>query len=178
MLISSACKTQSGVLTADSWSRSDGQVVEILTDALTLPETPIGAKVARLLLVSDLLHNTMARVRNASRYRNLLEASLPDIFESLQVRHAAPVLWDGPTSHSLVTQAGLAPDIPLQGVGCAGERALLAWLRWQEGEGWPTPGMGRLRLSHVCSDSRAQYLECHHNVASQHPLSSLVPIVP
>jgi hypothetical protein len=27
-------------------------------------------------------------VRNASRYRSLLEASLPDIFESLQVRAA------------------------------------------------------------------------------------------
>lgn len=60
-------------------------MVEILTDALTLPETPIGAKVARLLLVNDLLHNTTARVRNASTYRGLLESSLPDIFESLQV---------------------------------------------------------------------------------------------
>ena len=64
-------------------------MVEILTDALTLPETPIGAKVARLLLVSDLLHNTSARVRNASRYRALLEASLPDVFESLQVEAAS-----------------------------------------------------------------------------------------
>lgn len=60
-------------------------MVEILTDALTLPETPIGPKVARLLLVSDVLHNTTAHVRNASRYRGLLEASLPDIFESMQV---------------------------------------------------------------------------------------------
>lgn len=55
-----------------------------MTDALTLSETPIAAKVARLLLVSDLLHNTAARVRNASTYRGLLEGSLPDIFESMQ----------------------------------------------------------------------------------------------
>lgn len=60
-------------------------MVEILTDALTLPETPVGLKIARLLLLSDLLHNTSASVRNASRYRGLLEGALPHIFESLQV---------------------------------------------------------------------------------------------
>ena len=61
------------------------QVVEVLSDALSLPETPVPVKVARLLLVSDVLHNSTAPVRNASRYRSLLEAALPDIFESLQV---------------------------------------------------------------------------------------------
>lgn len=61
------------------------QIVEILTDALTLPETPIPTKVARLFLASDVLHNSTAPVRNASRYRSHLETSLPDIFESLQV---------------------------------------------------------------------------------------------
>lgn len=61
------------------------QVVEVLGDALSLPETPVPLKVARLLLASDILHNSSAPVRNASRYRSLLEAALPDIFESLQV---------------------------------------------------------------------------------------------
>ncbi len=61
------------------------QVVEVLTDALSLPETPVPLKVARLLLASDILHNSTAPVRNASRYRSLLEAALPDVFESLQV---------------------------------------------------------------------------------------------
>lgn len=37
------------------------------------------------LQVSDILHNTTAPVRNASRYRSRLEEQLPDIFESLQV---------------------------------------------------------------------------------------------
>ena len=59
----------------------------MLSDALSLPETPVPVKVARLLLVSDVLHNSTAPVRNASRYRSLLEAALPDIFESLQVRN-------------------------------------------------------------------------------------------
>ena len=59
--------------------------MEVLTDALSLPETPVPLKVARLLLASDILHNSTAPVRNASRYRSLLEAALPNIFESLQV---------------------------------------------------------------------------------------------
>ncbi len=61
------------------------QVVEILSDSLTLSETPMTTKVARLMLASDVLHNSTAPVRNASRYRGLLEACLPDVFESMQV---------------------------------------------------------------------------------------------
>ena len=37
--------------------------------------------------MSDILHNSTAPVRNASRYRGLLEDTLPDIFQSLQARH-------------------------------------------------------------------------------------------
>ena len=55
----------------------------MLGDALTLPETPIPLKVARLFLLSDILHNSTAPVRNASRYRAKLEDLLPDVFESL-----------------------------------------------------------------------------------------------
>ncbi len=38
----------------------------------------------RLFLVSDILHNCTAPVRNASRYRSRFEAVLPQVFESLQ----------------------------------------------------------------------------------------------
>jgi U2-associated protein SR140 len=44
-------------------------VAEILTEALTLAETPVPIKVARLFLVSDILHNCGAPVKNASAYR-------------------------------------------------------------------------------------------------------------
>lgn len=44
----------------------------------------MGAQVARLFLASDILHNSTAPVRNASRYRARLEDALPAIFESLQ----------------------------------------------------------------------------------------------
>lgn len=59
-----------------------GEVVEVLTESLTLKETPIPTKVARLMLVSDVLHNSSAPVKNASAYRTKFEATLPDIMES------------------------------------------------------------------------------------------------
>jgi len=33
-------------------------IVEVLVESLTLPETPISMKIARLYLVSDILHNS------------------------------------------------------------------------------------------------------------------------
>lgn len=59
-----------------------GEVVEVLTESLTLKETSIPTKVARLMLVSDILHNSSAPVKNASAYRTKFEATLPDIMES------------------------------------------------------------------------------------------------
>ena len=62
-----------------------GDVVEVLAESLTLKETPAAVKLARLFAVNDILHNSTAPVRNASRYRGKLEPVLPDIFESFQV---------------------------------------------------------------------------------------------
>ncbi|XP_024026603.1 protein RRC1 [Morus notabilis] len=59
-----------------------GEIVEVLTESLTLKETPIPTKVARLMLVSDVLHNSSAPVKNASAYRTKFEGTLPDIMES------------------------------------------------------------------------------------------------
>ncbi|CAM8969450.1 unnamed protein product [Rhodiola kirilowii] len=59
-----------------------GEIVEVLTESLTLKETPIPTKVARLMLVSDILHNSSAPVKNASAYRTKFEATLPDVIES------------------------------------------------------------------------------------------------
>ncbi|OIV93798.1 hypothetical protein TanjilG_03761 [Lupinus angustifolius] len=59
-----------------------GEIVDVLTESLTLKETPIPTKIARLMLVSDILHNSSAPVRNASAYRTKFEATLPDIMES------------------------------------------------------------------------------------------------
>lgn len=62
-------------------------VVEILTEALTLSETPVPMKVARLFLVSDILHNCGAPVKNASAYRGAFQEKLPYIFTSLEEMH-------------------------------------------------------------------------------------------
>ncbi|KAL5213461.1 hypothetical protein ABZP36_024308 [Zizania latifolia] len=59
-----------------------GEIVEVLTESLTLKETPIPTKVARLMLVSDILHNSSAPVKNASAFRTKFEATLPDVIES------------------------------------------------------------------------------------------------
>lgn len=58
------------------------QVVEVLTESLTLKETLPPTKIARLMLVSDILHNSSAPVKNASAYRTKFEATLPDVIES------------------------------------------------------------------------------------------------
>lgn len=66
------------------------EVVETLTEALTIKSTTVPRKVARLFLVSDLLHNSAAPgVANASSYRSLLEARLPAIFASAHDAYAA-----------------------------------------------------------------------------------------
>ena len=46
------------------------QIVEIITDSLSLAETPISKKIARLFAVSDILYNSQqVSVKNASAYR-------------------------------------------------------------------------------------------------------------
>jgi len=45
-------------------------VVEILKEALTIANTPPPRKLARLFVVSDILHNCSAPVKNASAYRS------------------------------------------------------------------------------------------------------------
>lgn len=71
-------------------AESAADVSALLIDSLTSAQSPTPLKVARLFLLSDILHNTSASVRNASRFRALLQDALPDVFESLQeaYRHA------------------------------------------------------------------------------------------
>jgi U2-associated protein SR140 len=59
------------------------EVVTMISASLQKSVTPAPVKVARLYLVSDILHNSSAPVRNASTYRSEFQECLPDIFESL-----------------------------------------------------------------------------------------------
>jgi U2-associated protein SR140 len=64
-------------------------IVQVLTESLKLKETAGPTKVARLFLVSDILHNSSAPVKNATSYRTLFQEHLPDILESCNLTHAS-----------------------------------------------------------------------------------------
>nr|CAG8581504.1 4716_t:CDS:10 [Entrophospora candida] len=59
------------------------EIVEIIFKTLTIKETPISTKVARLYLVSDILHNSSVSIPNAWKFRTGFESRLPEIFEHL-----------------------------------------------------------------------------------------------
>ncbi|KAJ8662758.1 hypothetical protein O0I10_001722 [Lichtheimia ornata] len=57
------------------------EVIDIVIKSLIIPETPITLKLARLYLVSDILHNSGTHVANAWKYRAGLEGRLVVVFE-------------------------------------------------------------------------------------------------
>ncbi|KAI1903610.1 hypothetical protein AGOR_G00028980 [Albula goreensis] len=56
------------------------EVVGCIAESLSLLQTPLQKKIARLYLVSDILYNSCAKVTNASYYRKYFESKLPQIF--------------------------------------------------------------------------------------------------
>ncbi|XP_078738653.1 LOW QUALITY PROTEIN: U2 snRNP-associated SURP motif-containing protein [Lampetra fluviatilis] len=59
------------------------EVVECIAESLSILQTPLPKKIARLYVVSDILHNSCAKVANASYYRKYFEAKLPQIFADI-----------------------------------------------------------------------------------------------
>lgn len=67
------------------------RVAEIMTQSLLVPATPIPRKIARLYVVSDILYNSAADVRNAWYYRTAFETRLARVFAHLgAVTHTLP----------------------------------------------------------------------------------------
>ena len=62
-------------------------VVKTITKHFAKKDTPAPVLVARLFLVSDILHNSSAPVRKASTYRTHFQPRLPKIFERLAAAH-------------------------------------------------------------------------------------------
>jgi len=60
------------------------EVVEIISESLTISQTKAEKKLARLYLVSDILHNSQAMVKNASAYRSEFQKRLREIFISVK----------------------------------------------------------------------------------------------
>jgi len=61
------------------------EITECITESLTIVETDISLKLARLLIVSDVLHNTCSSKPSAWAYRREFEKSLPDILEHMHI---------------------------------------------------------------------------------------------
>lgn len=71
--------------------RSDAaeEVVEVLIQSLTILSTPVPRKLARLNIISDILHNCAGSLTNAWKYRSLFETRLPEVFSHLGDIHGS-----------------------------------------------------------------------------------------
>uniref|UniRef100_A0A3Q2XXD6 U2 snRNP-associated SURP motif-containing protein n=1 Tax=Hippocampus comes TaxID=109280 RepID=A0A3Q2XXD6_HIPCM len=63
------------------------EIVECVTESLSILKTPLPKKIARLYLVSDVLYNSSAKVANASYYRKYFEVKLCQIFADLNATY-------------------------------------------------------------------------------------------
>ncbi|XP_030601676.1 U2 snRNP-associated SURP motif-containing protein [Archocentrus centrarchus] len=63
------------------------EVVGHVSDSFSLLQTSLQKMIARLYLVSDILHNSCAKVAGASYYRKYFETKLPQIFGDLNTAH-------------------------------------------------------------------------------------------
>ncbi|KAJ8278025.1 hypothetical protein GJAV_G00082950 [Gymnothorax javanicus] len=63
------------------------EIVECITESLSILKTPLPKKIARLYLVSDVLYNSSAKVANASYYRKFFETKLCQIFSDLNATY-------------------------------------------------------------------------------------------
>ncbi|OWF40445.1 U2 snRNP-associated SURP motif-containing protein [Mizuhopecten yessoensis] len=68
------------------------EIVECITESLSILQTPIPKKIARLFLVSDILFNSSAKVPNASFFRKCFQIKLREIFKDV---HETYVNIDG-----------------------------------------------------------------------------------
>lgn len=59
------------------------EIVKCIVESLSLFETPLHKKIARLYLISDVLHNCTVKVSNASFYRKGFQAKLVDVFVNM-----------------------------------------------------------------------------------------------
>ncbi|GAA6051080.1 hypothetical protein JCM3770_004702 [Rhodotorula araucariae] len=82
-LTSSRDKIARGMAFALEHADCANYIADMLVASLTIDTTPVPRKLARLHLVSDVLHNSAASVPNAWVYRRLFEAKLPAVFDHL-----------------------------------------------------------------------------------------------
>ncbi|XP_053963349.1 U2 snRNP-associated SURP motif-containing protein [Anastrepha ludens] len=59
------------------------EICECIAESLSNPDTLASKKIARLYLISDLLHNCTVKVSNASFFRKAIEKHLVEVFENM-----------------------------------------------------------------------------------------------
>ncbi|XP_030636945.1 U2 snRNP-associated SURP motif-containing protein [Chanos chanos] len=62
-------------------------VVACIAESLSVLQTPLQKKIARLYLVSDILYNSCAKVANASYYRKYFEVKLPEMLADVSLAY-------------------------------------------------------------------------------------------
>ncbi|KAG1118627.1 hypothetical protein G6F42_013154 [Rhizopus arrhizus] len=62
-------------------SEAATEIVDLLCKSITVADSPLSVKLARLYLVSDILHNSSVHVSNAWKYRKEFEDQLPVVFD-------------------------------------------------------------------------------------------------
>ncbi|XP_033207968.1 U2 snRNP-associated SURP motif-containing protein isoform X2 [Belonocnema kinseyi] len=60
------------------------EICDCITESLSILQTPANKKIARLYLISDILHNCGVKVTNATIYRKTFESRLHEIFVEVQ----------------------------------------------------------------------------------------------
>ncbi|RZF47241.1 hypothetical protein LSTR_LSTR004950 [Laodelphax striatellus] len=64
------------------------EICDCILESLSNPSTAISKKIARLYLISDILHNCGVKISNASYYRRGLESRLLQIFHEIHLTYA------------------------------------------------------------------------------------------
>ncbi|CAB4067787.1 SR140 [Lepeophtheirus salmonis] len=64
------------------------EIVDCIYESLSIPETPLAKKIARLYLISDILHNCSVKgITNVSYFRKGFQVKLPEVFDHLYECH-------------------------------------------------------------------------------------------
>ncbi|GMK59338.1 hypothetical protein CspeluHIS016_0703530 [Cutaneotrichosporon spelunceum] len=80
------------------------EVTQIICLSLCVEDTPIPRKIARLHLVSDILHNSSSSLPNVWRYRQSFENRLPAVFEHFARIHNRLLEYSGTLSANVFIQ--------------------------------------------------------------------------
>ncbi|CAF0996199.1 unnamed protein product [Adineta steineri] len=85
-------KIGEAMLWAIDHAEAADEIIDCITESLSILQTAPYKKISRLYLISDILHNCSVKVTNASHYRRGFETRLPDIFQEI---HQAWSVIDG-----------------------------------------------------------------------------------